>query len=94
MPWTTLPSATDTSSPTSILVANTTGVVVGQQTEVSNWEGLKPACGSSGTVVLSKIFGMGTYMPTPALQHGGIDFSDKQLVVIGNSKALDASEKG
>jgi hypothetical protein len=33
-------------------------------------------------------------MPTPALQHGGIGFSNKQLVVIGNSKTLDAGENG
>jgi hypothetical protein len=36
---------------------------------------------------------MGTYTPTPAPQYGGIDFSGKQLVIIGNNKVLDAGER-
>jgi hypothetical protein len=93
---TMLPSITDASSLTNIWVANTIAVAGMRRrlTEVSKWEEMKTACGSSGSVVLSKGFGMGTYMPTPPLQHGGIDFSDKQLVVIGNNKALDARETG
>jgi hypothetical protein len=43
---------------------------------------------------LSDDFVMGTYTPTPAPQYGGIDFSGKQLVIIGNNKMLDAGEKG
>jgi hypothetical protein len=57
---------------------------------------MKTACGStsSGTVTLSDDFVMGTYTPTPSPQYGGIDFSGKQLVIIGNNKTLDAGEKG
>jgi hypothetical protein len=55
---------------------------------------MKTACGSSGTVALSDSFVMGTYTPTPSPQYGGIDFSGKQLVIIGNNKTLDAGEDG
>jgi hypothetical protein len=55
---------------------------------------LKAACGDNGTVTLSDDFVMGTYTPTPAPQYGGIDFSGKQLVIIGNNKTLDAGTKG
>jgi hypothetical protein len=48
---------------------------------------MKTACGSSGTVVLSDGLMMETYTAQ-------IDFSGKQLVVIGNSKTLDARENG
>jgi hypothetical protein len=89
-----LPSVADASSPTNMWVANTTVVVRRRLTEVSNWEAMKTACGSSGTVILSDGFVMGTYASTPAPQYGGIDFSGKQLVIIGNSKTLDAGEKG
>jgi hypothetical protein len=56
---------------------------------ILNWEDLKDACGDNGTVTLSDDFVMGTYTPTY-----DIDFSGKQLVVIGNNKTLDAGEKG
>jgi hypothetical protein len=61
-----------------------------------HWEQLKTACGSmaSGTVSLSVDFVMETYTPTPVPQDGGIDFSGKQLVIIGNNKTLDAGEGG
>jgi hypothetical protein len=55
---------------------------------------MKTACGSSGTVILSDGFVMGTYTATPVPQLGGIDFSGKQLVIIGNNKTLDAGENG
>jgi hypothetical protein len=57
---------------------------------------MKDACDSlaDGTVFLSDDFVMGTYTPTPAPQHGGIDFCGKHLVIIGNNKTLDAGEKG
>jgi hypothetical protein len=55
---------------------------------------MKTTCSSSGTVILSDDFVMGTFTPTPAPQHGGIDFSGKQLVIIGNNKTLDAGEDG
>jgi hypothetical protein len=58
---------------------------------------MKDACGSistSGTVALSDDFVMGTYEPTPSPLYGGIDFSGKHLVIIGNSKVLDAGEYG
>jgi hypothetical protein len=54
---------------------------------VLNWELLKTACGSSGTVTLSDDFVMGTYTSQ-------IDFSGKQLVIIGNNKTLDAGKDG
>jgi hypothetical protein len=68
-------------------------------TEVSNWAEMKTACGSSGTVALSDDFVMGTYNgECPGTRclplRGGIDFSGKHLVIIGNSKTLDAGEKG
>jgi hypothetical protein len=95
MSWTVLPSASDASSLTDMLVVNTTAVVIHRRlAEVSNWGALKTACGSSGTVTLSDGFVMGTYTLTPGPQYGGIDFSGKQLVIIGNSKTLDAGEKG
>jgi hypothetical protein len=55
---------------------------------------MKDACDSGGTVILSDDFVMGTYAPTPFPLYGGIDFSGKHLVVIGNNKTLDAGEKG
>jgi hypothetical protein len=55
---------------------------------------MNAACGSSGTVTLGDDFVMGTYTPTPSPQYGGIDFSGKQLVIIGNNNKLDAGEKG
>jgi hypothetical protein len=85
---TVLPSITDASSLTKMWTTAVAGMHR-RLTEVSKWEAMKTACGSSGTVTLSNSFGMGTYTLTPALQLGGIDFSD-----IGNSKALDAKEKG
>jgi hypothetical protein len=54
---------------------------------VASWEAMKTACGSSGTVTLSDDFIMGTYSSY-------IDFSGKQLVIIGNNKMLDAGEQG
>jgi hypothetical protein len=48
---------------------------------------MKTACGSSGTVILSNDFVMGIY-------DSHIDFSGKQLVIIGNSKTLDAGGNG
>jgi hypothetical protein len=60
---------------------------IGPTSEVSNWEAMKTACGSSGTVTLSDGFVMGTYTSQ-------IVFSGKQLVIIGNSKTLDAGENG
>jgi predicted outer membrane repeat protein len=94
---TVLPSITDASSPTKMWVANTTAVASMRRrlTAVSNWEAMKTACGSSGTVTLSDDFVMGRYTPTPPSPlYGGIDFSRKQLVIIGNNKVLDAGEKG
>jgi hypothetical protein len=93
---TMLPASTDASSPTKMWVANTIAVVGMHRrlTEVSNWKAMKTTCGTSGTVTLSDDFVMGTYTPTPSPQHGGIDFSGKQLVIIGNNKTLDAGEKG
>ena len=77
---------------------NTTAVVMHRRlAEVSDWVEMKSSLawlGSSGTVTLSDDFVMGTYTPTPAPQLGGIDFSGKHLVIIGNSKTLDAGEKG
>jgi hypothetical protein len=85
---TVLPSATDASSPTRMWVANTTAVVVRRRlTEVSNWEAMKTACGSSGTVTLSDGFVMGTYTSQ-------IVFNGKHLVIIGNGKTLDAGANG
>jgi hypothetical protein len=55
--------------------------------DIVDWEAMKTACGSSGTVTLSDSFEMGTYTSQ-------IDFSGKQLVIIGNSKTLDAGENG
>jgi hypothetical protein len=42
---------------------------------------------TSGTVTLSDDFGEGGYT-------GQIDFSGKQLVIIGNNKVLNAGEGG
>jgi hypothetical protein len=83
MPWATLPSAA--------------GVRGRQLTVVSSWAETKSACGSistSGTVTLRRDFVIGTYTLTPSPQYGGIDFSGKQLVIIGNSMVLDAGEGG
>jgi hypothetical protein len=85
---TMLPFATDAASLTNMWVVNTTAVALRRLlTEVSNWAALKTACGSSGTVALSADFVMGTYTSQ-------IDVSGKHLVIIGNSKTLDAGEKG
>jgi hypothetical protein len=92
---TMLPFATDAGSLTNMWVVNTTAVAIRRLlTEASNWEALKTACGSSGTVALSDDFVMGRYTPTPSPLYGGIDFSGKHLVIIGNSKTLDAGEQG
>jgi hypothetical protein len=92
---TMLPSSTNAGSLTNMRVVNTTTVAMRRLlTEVSNWAEMKTACGSSGTVALSDDFVMGTYTPTPSPLYGGIDFSGKHLVIIGNSKTLDAGEKG
>jgi hypothetical protein len=48
---------------------------------------MKTACDSSGTVTLSDGFVMGTYMSE-------ILFADKQLVIMGNGKILDAGLNG
>ena len=62
---------------------------------ILNWEELKAACGDNGNVTLSDDdFVMGKYTPTPSPQYGGIDFSGKQLVIIGNNKTLDARTNG
>jgi hypothetical protein len=94
---TLLPSITDVSSPTKMWAVNITAVASGMRrrlTEVSNWEEMKTACGSSGTVTLSNDFVMGTYTQTGYPDYGRIDFSGKQLVIIGNSKTLDAGKMG
>jgi hypothetical protein len=94
---TVLPSIMDASSPpTKMWVANTIAVLGMHRrlTAVSSWEAMKTACGSSGTVTLSNDFVMGTYTPTPSPLDGGIDFSSKQLVIIGNNKTLDANQTG
>jgi len=95
MPWATLPYATGVRGLNNKWLMNTTAVVMHRRlTEVSDWAAMKTACGSmtSGTVTLSDDFVMGTYTPTPAPQYGGIDFSGKQLVIIGNNKVLNAGE--
>jgi hypothetical protein len=86
---TVLPSITDASSPTKMWVANTIAVAGMRRrlTEVWNWESMKTACGSSGTVILSDDFIMGTHT-------GQIVFSGLKLVIIGNSKTLDAGTNG
>ena len=97
MPWATLPSATGVRGLNNKWLMNTTAVVMHRRlAEVSSWAEMKSACGSmtSGTVTLSDGFIMGTYTPTPSPQYGGIDFSGKQLVIIGNNKVLDAEENG
>ena len=95
MPWATLPSATGVRGLNNKWLMNTTAVVMHRRlAEVSDWAEMKSACGSSGTVTLSDDFVMGTYTPTPSPQLGGIDFSGKQLVIIGNNKTLDAGEQG
>jgi hypothetical protein len=48
---------------------------------------MKIACGSDGAVILSDDFVMGWYSSQ-------IDFSGKQLVIIGNNKVLNAGEGG
>jgi hypothetical protein len=48
---------------------------------------MKDACGLDGNVILSEDFIMGTYT-------GEIDFSGLKLVIIGNSKTLDAGKNG
>jgi hypothetical protein len=85
---TMLPFAADAGSLTNMWVVNTTAVAMRRLlTEASNWAALKTTCGSSGTVALSDDFVMGSYTTS-------IDFSGKHLVIIGNSKTLDAGEQG
>jgi hypothetical protein len=88
MPWATLPSATGVRGLNNKWLMNTTAVHR-RLTVVSSWAGMKSACDSmtSGTVTLSDDFVMGGYT-------GEIDFSGKQLVIIGNNKVLDAGEGG
>ena len=96
MPWATLPSAAGVRGLNNKWLMNTTAVHQ-RLTVMSSWAETKSACGSistSGTVTLSDDFVMGTYTPTPAPQYGGIDFSGKQLVIIGNNKVLNAEESG
>ena len=67
---------------------NTTAVVMHRRlAEVSSWAEMKSACGSNGTVTLGDDFVMGSY-------DSQIDFSGKQLVIIGNNKVLNAGESG
>ena len=88
MAWAALPSTSDISFPTNSWLQNATAVVVPRRlTEVSNWAAMKTACDSSGTVTLSNGFVMGTYVSE-------ILFADKQLVIMGNGKILDAGENG
>ena len=88
MAWAALPSTSDVSSPTNSWLQNATAVVVPRRlTEVSNWAAMKTACDSSGTVTLSDGFVMGTYISE-------ILFADKQLVIMGNGKILDAGQNG
>ena len=90
MPWATLPSATGVRGLNNKWLMNTTAVVMHRRlAEVSSWAEMKSACDSmtSGTVTLSDDFGEGGYT-------GQIDFSGKQLVIIGNDKTLDAGENG
>jgi hypothetical protein len=63
---------------------------------VSSWADLKAVCGSisNGTLVLSDGFEMGTYVKTTETLQGGIDFSGKKFVLIGNGKILDAGGQG
>jgi hypothetical protein len=83
-----LPSVDEANSPANLWVVNTTALAVRRRlTTVSNWGEMKSACGSSGTVTLSNGFVMGTYTSQ-------IDFSGKQLVIIGNDKMLDAGTNG
>jgi hypothetical protein len=53
----------------------------------TGWGELETACVPSGTVTLSDDFVMGTYTSE-------IDFSGKQLVIIGNGNTLDAGGNG
>ena len=90
MPWATLPSATGVRGLNNKWLMNTTAVVMHRRlAEVSSWAEMKSACGSmtSGTVTLGDDFVMGSYS-------GQIDFSGKQLVIIGNNKVLNAGENG
>ena len=90
MPWATLPSATGVRGLNNKWLMNTTAVVMHRRlAEVSSWAVMKSACGLmiSGTVTLSNGFMMGLYS-------GQIDFSGKQLVIIGNNKVLHAGENG
>ena len=90
MPWATLPSATGVRGLNNKWLMNTTAVVMHRRlAEVSSWAEMKIACGSmtSGTVTLGDDFVMGSY-------DSQIDFSGKQLVIIGNNKVLNAGEIG
>ena len=90
MPWATLPSATGVRGLNNKWLMNTTAVVMHRRlAEVSSWEEMKSACGSmtSGTVTLGDDFVMGSY-------DSQIDFSGKQLVIIGNNKVLNAGVNG
>jgi hypothetical protein len=97
MPWATLPSATGVRGLNNKWLMNTTAVVMHRRlAEVSSWEAMKSACDSmtSGalTLFLSDDFIMGTYSCSEFYCH--IDFSGKQLVIIGNNKVLNAGEDG
>ena len=90
MPWATLPSATGVRGLNNKWLMNTTAVVMHRRlAEVSSWAEMKSACGSmtSGTVTLGDDFVMGSY-------DSQIDFSGKQLVIIGNNTVLNAGENG
>jgi hypothetical protein len=98
-PTTAAPTAAPTAVPTNVgdthvPTASPTGAPTVNISNILNWAEMKTACGSSGTVTLSDDFVMGTYTLTPAPQIGGIDFSGKQLVIIGNSKTLDTGTNG
>ena len=90
MPWATLPSATGVRGLNNKWLMNTTAVVMHRRlAEVSSWAEMKSACDSmtSGTVTLGDDFVMGSY-------DSQIDFSGKQLVIIGNNTVLNAGENG
>jgi hypothetical protein len=97
MPWATLPSATGVRDLNNKWLTNTTAVVMHRRlAEVSSWAEMNTTvvAMTSGTVTLGDDFVMGTYTPTPSPLYGGIDFSGKHLVIIGNGKTLDAGENG
>ena len=91
------PTASPTALPTNIGDTHTptalpTAAPTFDFNNILNWAEMKSACGSiptSGTVTLSDDFIMGTYTTGSE-----IDFSGKQLVIIGNNKVLNAGEGG